>query len=160
MVRLLAKDDACEHLEITGRCPTSPGQALVLGGDAEYSGLEIGDQIPLTGGLADVTIVGTYRVPAAEEEFWYDLTRFDSVPRDVDDISGDVDPYSPGRWSSTPPAFDAVPDDAWRVRVDHRLVVPPDWTDADLSAAASSAAAAAGDPVQIEGADPRRRRPR
>ena len=29
---------------------TSPGQALVLAGDAEYAGLEIGDRIPITGG--------------------------------------------------------------------------------------------------------------
>ena len=76
--------------------PTSPGQALVLAGDAEYAGLEIGDQIPLTGGLPNVTMVGTYRVPAAAEEFWYDITRFDSVPRRIDDISGDVDPFQPG----------------------------------------------------------------
>ena len=124
-----------------------PGQALVLGGDAD-AGLEIGDRIPLTGGLADVTMVGTYRVPAAAEEFWYDITRFDSVPRATDDISGDVDPFQPGPLVVDPAAFDAVPDSLWRVRVDHRLVVPPDWTDADLSAAARSAAAAAGDPVR------------
>ena len=120
MVRLLAKDGACDHLEITGRCPTSPGQALVLGGDAEYAGLEIGDQIPLTGGLPNVTMVGTYRVPAAEEEFWYDVTRFDSVPRNTDDISGDVDPYMPGPLVVAGDSFDAVPDELWRVRVDHR----------------------------------------
>ena len=32
---LLAREGACEHLQITGRCPTSPGQALILAGDAE-----------------------------------------------------------------------------------------------------------------------------
>ena len=60
---LLAKEGACDHLQITGQCPTSPGQALILAGDAEYSGLEIGDPVDLTGGLPNVTIVGTYTVP-------------------------------------------------------------------------------------------------
>ena len=131
-VRLLAKQGACDHLEITGACPTSPGEAMLLAGDAEYSGLEIGDQVTMDG-LPGVTVVGIYRVPAAEQEFWYDVSRFDSVPRRIVEItrgSGpSIDPYMPGPLVVDPAAFDAVPVDLWRVRADRRLELPPDWTE-------------------------------
>ena len=152
LAMLLAKEGACDHLQITGRCPTSPGQALILAGDAEYSGLGIGDPVDLTGGLPNVTIVGTYTVPAAETDFWFDPRRLASVPRRIDDISGAVEPYQPAPLIVTPQAFDAVPADAWRVRVDRRLVVPPDWTEQELAAATASGRAVAGDPVQLENA--------
>ncbi len=149
---LLAKEGACDHLQITGQCPTSPGQALILAGDAEFSGLEIGDSVDLTGGLPNVTIVGTYTVPATETDFWFDPRRLASVPRRIDDISGAVEPYQPAPLIVTPQSFDAVPVDAWKVRVDRRLVVPPDWTDQDLADATASGKAVAGDPVQLENA--------
>ena len=149
---LLAKEDACDHLQITGTCPTSPGQALILAGDAEYSGLEIGDPVAMTGGLPNVTIVGTYTIPETETDFWFDPRRLASVPRRIDDISGAVEPYQPAPLIVTPQSFDAVPADAWRVRVDRRLVVPPDWTEQELAQATASGRAVAGDPVQLENA--------
>ena len=145
---LLAKEGACDHLQIDGRCPASPGQALMLAGDSDYSGVGIGDAVTLAG-LPGVTIVGTYRVPVTEEEYWYDLRRLGSIPRRIDDISGRIDPYQPAPLVVATQAFDSVPVDSWRVRVDRRLVVPPDWTEAELGSAADSAAAVGGDPVEL-----------
>ena len=108
--------------------------------------------VDLTGGLPNVTIVGTYTVPATETDFWFDPRRLASVPRRIDDISGAVEPYQPAPLIVTPQSFDAVPVDAWKVRVDRRLVVPPDWTDQDLADATASGKAVAGDPVQLENA--------
>ncbi len=151
-VRLLARQGACDHLEITGACPTAPGEAMLLAGDAEYSGLEIGDRVTMDG-LPGVTVVGIYRVLAAEQEFWYDVSRFESVPRRIlEDPGGpaEASAYMPGPLVVDPAAFDAVPVELWRVRADRRLELPPDWTEADLKAAARSANAAAGDPVEID----------
>jgi putative ABC transport system permease protein len=152
-VRLLARQDACDHLDITGECPTAPGQAMLLAGDADYSGLEIGDQVTLKG-LPNVSIVGIYRVPTTERDFWYDVSRFDSVPRRIVEVARgtgpSITPYQPGPLVVDLSSFDAVPVELWRVRADRRLEIPADWTEEDLAAAARSTKAAAGDPVEIE----------
>lgn len=151
MAMLLAKQGACEHLDITGRCPSGPGQALVLAGDLDSSGLAIGDAVELSDGLPDVTIVGSYRVPPTEAPYWYDVSRLASVPRQVLPGVG-VRPYQPGPLIVDEQTFDGVPAGAWRVRIDRRLVLPPDWTDEMLAEATASGQTVAGGPVELEAA--------
>lgn len=124
--RLSAKDDACAHLEIEGSCPTKPGQALMLAGDLDFSGSKVGQTIDFAG-LGKQRIVGTYRVPGAEQEdFWFDLSRFESIP--PHDNGRTVTPYKPAPLVTVPGAFDDLSQQLWQVRVDRRLAVPSDLT--------------------------------
>ena len=59
-VMLMAKPDACAHLDLEGRCPAAPGEVAVLAGDAEEDGHEIGDRIDLGEPFGTLTLVGTY----------------------------------------------------------------------------------------------------
>lgn len=124
--RLTAKDDACAHLDLQGSCPTEPGQALMLAGDLKFTGTEVGQSIDF-GDLGKQTIVGTYRVPNADQEdFWFDLSRFASIPPHTN-RSGTT-PYLPAPMVTVPTAFDDLPARLWHVRVDRRLAVPADLT--------------------------------
>ena len=137
--RLLAREEACDHLEIEGRCPTSPDEVLVLVGDLDFGGIDVGDRIDL-GAVGEKTVVGGYRVPESQSDFWFDPQRLTSVPRTFNEFTGAVTPYQPAPLITTPDAFDPLPVSSWEVLVDRRLDVPPDTTRADLDAAISVAA--------------------
>jgi len=155
--RLLAKDGACDHVVLVeGACPDEPGEALMLAHDLDFTESAIGDRVTiyhgdqtietvgpghtLTDPVATVRIVGTYRAPTDDADFWFDLERLASLP-----------PYHPERGAqlSYRPAplivdrstFAALPTSEWVVRLDNRLDVPPDWNSADLATAVSSAEA-------------------
>ncbi|MGH3336273.1 MAG: FtsX-like permease family protein [Nocardioides sp.] len=148
--QLLAREDACIHLEIEGRCPTGPDEVLMLVGDLDFTGLQIGDKAGL-GPAGTKTVVGAYRLPESEADFWYDPQRLASVPRTFDEVTLEVTPYEPAPLIVTPEAFDELPASLWEVLVDRRLDVPPDTTTEDLRQAMAAAARLEGPPEPVSG---------
>jgi len=165
VVRFWSRPDACDHLEIEGRCPTRPGEVLMLAADAETTGAEVGEPLELAifepPAIADqhprppfdrVTVVGTYSAPgAAEQGFWYDPTRFASIPERTS-IRGGYTPYAPAPMVTAPGTFDdLLAPDQWSVRVDRGLSVTSALTTADLEQARAAVADLPDGPVDLAG---------
>ena len=142
-IQLLATDSqdggACAHLEVEGACPQAPGEVLLLAGDAEDLELSVGDTLEWSVPGDDLTVVGTYRVPADAGDYWFDLDRFASVPLRVDLRTGAITPYRPAPLVTVPATFERF--SSWSVPVDRRLAVPVDLTTDDLALAQRTAAA-------------------
>ena len=145
--QLLAREDACAHLELEGRCPKGPDEVLMLVGDLDFLNLEIGDRVDL-GPAGTKTVVGGYRLPEteAQTDFWFDPQRLATIPRTFDDLTFAVTPYQPAPLIVQPEAFDELSPSTWEVLVDRRLDVPPDTTTADLNAAMAAARRLEGPP--------------
>lgn len=157
LVTFWARDGACEHLDIEGRCPRRPGEVLMLAGDAEQADARIGRRLRITifepAGLDDshprapfdeVVVTGTYQAPGAQPErdgYWYDPGRFASVP-ESQDLSGGYIPYTPAPLITVPETFSRLSADQWRVRVDRPLEVRSTLVPDDLAVAAEAVAAA------------------
>lgn len=145
--QVVSTPDACDHLAVEGRCPEAPGEIVMLTGDLDFMGLDLGDRIDLGDPVGQVTVVGAYRVPESETDYWFDAARFASAPRSVNVLTGAVTPYRPAPFVTVPETFDELSTAAWSVRVDRRLVAPPDLTPADLAEAQATAATMKGDSV-------------
>ena len=126
---------ACTHLEVVGDCPDQAGEVLVLAGDLADTGHAVGDVLELEEPVGKVTVVGSYRVPADQADYWFDVERFASTPRRTDPRNGNTTPFQPAPFVSIAATFTALPAAAWSVRIDRRLDVPPDLTLADLDRA-------------------------
>ncbi|WP_426247664.1 FtsX-like permease family protein [Nocardioides sp. LHG3406-4] len=151
--RFRARPGQCDHLVIEGRCPSAPGDVLVLGSDLEELGLEVGQQVPLPIGkphpdavdpaespLTSMTVVGTYTAPDEEQvDWWFDATQLSSTPLRFDDVTETVIPPRPAPFLTVVDTFDVVPDGEWVAHVDVPLDVPPDATLADVRQASVSA---------------------
>ncbi|MCP3421417.1 FtsX-like permease family protein [Nocardioides pinisoli] len=156
-VMLLAKPDACTHLDLEGRCPSAPGEVAVLAGDAEEDGHELGDRIDLGGRFGTLTLVGTYAYPSgptvaadrreALEDFWFEPGRLASVPATV--RTGTEVPRQPAPYLVAPEQLAGLPPSLLVVRVDSRIDVPADLDAAELPALARRAAADPA-PQQLE----------
>jgi putative ABC transport system permease protein len=140
LAQVIATPDACEHLTLRGQCPDAPGEIAMLTGDLDFMSLSLGDRFDLGDPVGPVKVVGAYRVPETETDYWFDAARFASLPRDVNILTGAVTPYTPAPFVTAPETFDDLPTKAWSVRVDRRLDVPPDLTLADLDQAVATAA--------------------
>lgn len=142
---LLARPDACAHLEVTGACPRLPGEALLADADLAYTDLQIGDRVALEG-LPTVLIVGSYSVPEDQAGYWFDPSRLvGHAPR-----AGPPEvPYQPAPLVVAESAFESVPSGAWLVRMDRPLQLEPDATPADLAQAVRTATAAGRGPQQL-----------
>jgi putative ABC transport system permease protein len=141
---LLATDvggGACAHLDVEGGCPQRPGEVLMLAGDLEDTGTQVGDRITLADPIGEVTVVGSYRVPSSEVDYWFDLARFASKPRQTNVRTGVTTPYTPAPFVTVRDTFASLPTSAWSVRVDRLLDAPPDLDLADLEAAQRAATA-------------------
>ena len=143
---LLAAEGACDHLEIAGRCPSSPDEILMLTADVDRNRLHVGDRVDL-GAYGSKKIVGSYRVAEGVEDFWFDTQRLASVPALIRQNLPPI-PYQPAPLITTMDAFDdhAV----FQVRVDRRLDVPPSTTLADLGQAEKAAATLTEPPTHDE----------
>ena len=149
---LVAAVDACAHLELDGACPTAPDEIALLVGDARRNSVAIGDTVEMAEPFGELKVVGTYRVPEEEIDFWFDLQRFASVPRSVNEKTGVVTPYQPAPFVTVPETFDDLPPATWQVRVDRRFDAPPDLTLTDLDQAVAVADdVRKGAPVDAEG---------
>lgn len=147
--RVLAVDEACDHLELTGRCPSAPGEVLMLAGDAERTLTPVGGVLALPG-VGDVTVVGTYLAPpASQEDFWVAPIRFVSQPPNPR-VSPPVN-YRPAPLVTPAETFAALGPDEFSVTVDRLIELGPRLTDDDLPALASVTAIQQGDPVVVPG---------
>ena len=104
-----SRADACDHLEIEGRCPEKPGEVLMLAADAgDQTGAELGKPLPLADlrdrrgtqalglprpGLTEVVVVGTYVTPGPGDG-WLIPSRLTSTNEQTT-INGGYTPYSP-----------------------------------------------------------------
>ena len=82
MARLAYRQSVCTHVHIEGDCPTSDGQVLVSARSAQDTGLNIGDHLTATFGVAGrsavpanphtaaLTIVGLYTVTNPSDPYW------------------------------------------------------------------------------------------
>ncbi len=151
LAKVLAAEDACAHLTVEGACPEQPGEVLMLAGDLDRNLLEIGDEVEVAGPIGTVTVVGTYRAPSTESDFWFDLSQFSSLPR-FETAAGIVIPYQPAPFVTVPEAFTELPTSAWHVKVARLLVAPPDLTLDDLDVALATAQVVEEDrAAQVEG---------
>jgi hypothetical protein len=147
-VRLEARAGACDHLVVEGRCPSAPGEVAMLPIDIERAGLQVGDIVQLgQQGWPTLTLVGSYSVPAGEEDFWFDTARLTSIPEGRD---GEL-PYQPAPLIVAPSTFDELPAGAWGVRVDTRMDAAPGLTPDQLDDAVQSAGALRPRPVAVDG---------
>jgi hypothetical protein len=141
---LLAKEGACDHLIIDqGKCPSAPGEAIVLRGDADHTKVALGDRIDMGPDLPGLSIVGTYLVDPAEEAYWYDLGRLSSYPRRIQEDGPDR-PYRPAPYIVDPTQFDAIAPTMWRVLFDRSIEIPPDWTEKQIADAKAMGTALKG----------------
>ncbi len=162
VVTFWSRADACDVLEIEGRCPEKVGEVLMLTADLEKTGAEIGKPLPLAifetpgtqalglprPGLSDVVVVGTYDTPTAGDD-WLIPGRLTST-NEQSSIRGGYQPYAPGPLITTDDTVTAVGD--WTVRVDTHLDVPADLTPQQLDVAADSARSVPPDTaVEVDG---------
>ncbi len=162
VVTFLSRADACETLEIEGRCPRKRGEVLMLSSDVEKTGAELGEPLQLAifepGGVADlglprprlteVVVVGSYDTPRTSDE-WLIPGRLTST-NEQETIRGGYQPYAPAPLITTDETITAAGE--WTVRVDTHLDVPADLTPAQLDEAATAATAVPDDAeVEVEG---------
>ena len=162
VVTFWSRADACDHLEIEGRCPEARGEVLMLAGDVEKTGAEIGEPLPLaifeTGGvkalglprpaLDEVVVVGSYVTPGPGDG-WLIPGRLTST-NEQESIRGGYQPFAPAPLITTDETLTTVGE--WTVRVDTELDVPSDLTPEQLDEAATSATAVPRDvALEVEG---------
>ena len=135
---LLSKPDACAHLEVTGRCPSSPDEAMMRADDLATLGLGPGDQVAGPPGVGELRVVGTYEVPEDEDDYWFDTQRLSSTPRLVSMRLG-IRPFQPAPLIVDARVFDRMATINWLVRYDARLDAGPSTTADDLESAVESA---------------------
>ena len=131
VVTFWSRADACEALEVEGRCPQAPGEVLMLTGDLEKTGAEIGKPLPLAifetpgvqeldlprPGIDEVVVVGTYDTPATDAD-WLIPGRLASTNEQTS-IRGGYQPYAPA------PLITTARDGRRRGQVDHPGRHPP-----------------------------------
>lgn len=128
----------CRLLAVEGDCPDAPGEVLVSRADVALGDFEVGSAIRLlTGRASRLRVVGVYTPPDPGSDFWFDPSRYQSVPAGVG-VKGDI-PYQPADFLTVPGTFAAYGDATWTVQVD-RAVVPRGLTPELLDAAATTAA--------------------
>ena len=141
-LQLLARDGACEHLDLVGgRCPEKPGELLMAQVDLTYTRHQVGDALDLGDEFGSFTVVGSYQIPSTPSGFWPRPYRFASSPQRSGDMRGRPQPYTPAPFVVTTPAFDSFPSGSWQVRVETVLDVPPDYSTADLDRAIAASKA-------------------
>lgn len=162
VVTFWSRADACETLDVEGRCPERPGEVLMLAADVETTGAVIGEPLPLDifepGGVADlglprpgideVTVVGSYDTPSTGEDWLIPLRL--RATNEQTTIGGGYQPYAPAPLITTDDTVTAAGE--WTVRVDTHLDVPPDLTPEQLDEAADAATSVPREaPIDVEG---------
>lgn len=135
-VLLEYKPRACERLELRGRCPSAPDEALLSRADAAYLHVGTGDVLQLGEPLPALRVVGIYRRVAAADDYWFDVSRLASQPR-LEHPRKPATPYRPAPMFVAATVFDRLPPGLWQVRADSRLALRPAQSVADLAGAAN-----------------------
>ena len=146
-VGLMAIDDGCARLVVSGRCPQRPYEVLVADVDVKRGGFPVGSRVPIGPDLPPVVVVGSYRLLDPQAN-WFDPSWFVSIPP-----APPKDPtYHPARFVTVPGSFADVPSGQWWAQVDRRLRVEPSLTPerADQLATIADAERARGD-VKVPG---------
>lgn len=129
---LLAKEGACDHLEITGRCPTQADEVMLLAGDSQNYATAIGDTLDVAG--VSFTVTGTYQLPpGGDAAYWFNVGRLSSIP-----ARGEPNPApaQPAPLITVPQSFDVLSAAAgvgYAVLVDRPLEVPATLTPETLA---------------------------
>ncbi|MGC4109730.1 MAG: ABC transporter permease [Nocardioides sp.] len=129
--RLVSVPGACDHLRLTGRCPTNPGEIAILRHDADTYGLKVGDTFNPYGDRTPFTVSGIY-VPsgkAADDTFWGGSQTLQSAPG-VSTMRSSI-PARPAPWI-TPQATIELRREKWYVQVNQALATPPTMSAEDL----------------------------
>jgi putative ABC transport system permease protein len=125
LATLLAEPGICGRLVVTGRCPTSAGQMLMLESDATYTNTHLGDRVKVDGLSRPLRMVGTYRLPTTGAG-WFNTARFTSV-LPLPTRNG-YTPYFPAPFVVVPSTVTGLAPGQWFVRMDYRLLVLPSTT--------------------------------
>ncbi|KRF34623.1 FtsX-like permease family protein [Nocardioides sp. Soil805] len=151
VTRFWAREHVCGGLEVTGRCPSAPGEVLMLNTDAEKTGAVVGEPLELPifeppeiegryprPPLDEVLVVGTYTTPQSDD-VWAQPTLL-TTTNEQSSLKGGYTPYQPAPLITTTDTVASLGPGEWTVRVDTPLAVPADLTRDDLDAAAATAA--------------------
>ncbi len=129
---LMSKDGACEHLKITGSCPSRPGDVIMLGSDAAPVHVKVGDTLAFKSYPGELHVVGLYSVPNDPAGFWFDESRLFSQPP----FPGPTGlTFNPAPLVTDPSTFEAMPPGSWKVNIDRFLTVNSDIAPDDVSRA-------------------------
>ncbi|MCW2834392.1 MAG: FtsX-like permease family protein [Nocardioides sp.] len=149
-VTFWSRDDVCAGLVIEGRCPSAPGEVLMLAGDVVKTGAKVGRPLETNifepaeiqgryprSPLAEVVVVGSYATPIEDDVWQYPLEL--RATNEQSTINGGYQPYKPAPLLTTTETMQTLGPEAWTVRVDTPLDVPADATPADLAQAVATA---------------------
>ena len=149
-VTFWSRDDVCAGLVIEGRCPSAPGEVLMLAKDVEKTGARIGEPLEMNifepeliegryprSPLDTVTVVGSYATPV-EDDVWPNPLRLRST-NEQSQIRGGYQPFKPAPLLTTHETVQSLGPNAWSVHVDTPLDVPADASPADLAEAVATA---------------------
>lgn len=150
-VTFWSRDDVCAGLVIEGRCPSAPGEVLMLAKDIEKTGVRIGEPLEMNifeppeiegqfprSPLAQVTVVGSYATPVTDDLWQYPLQLRST--NEQSSLTGGYQPYKPAPLLTTHETMQSLGPNAWSVQVDTPLDVPADATPSDLAEAVATAA--------------------
>lgn len=140
LATLMAAPGSCDHVHVVGRCPTKPGEAMILKADSAYAHVKLGDEVNIEGYPTPISIVGIYRAHPFDRDYWYDPTYFQSVPPQPTGSNGPPTPYLPAPLIVTPQSFDKMSAATWYVKATRRLHVSPTTSVADLKSAEGAVA--------------------
>ncbi|WP_300402027.1 FtsX-like permease family protein [Nocardioides sp.] len=120
----IAREGACEILEVTGRCPAAAGEVLV--NEVDLAPRSLGDTIRVAR-LGQQVIVGSYATPITSEN-WLLPAVLSSLP------ASRLSDASPGPYLVSVDAFARLPVAEQLVVLDSRLRVPDNLDDETLDA--------------------------
>ncbi len=132
VARLVSVPDACRHVSLVGRCPSSPGEIAVLEADAATYGWKVGSRIRQPEYPTPFTVVGIYTPRAQDDAFWFG-PRLQTAPGR---LLPQLIPSRLSPWITTQAGIELT-GDAWFVTVDQALDVNPALTPDDAAAAAA-----------------------
>lgn len=120
-----SKPGACQHLEVTGRCPSRTGDVIMLAVDAASVHIKVGDSFSFTGYPGKLHLVGLYRVPNDAASFWFDDSRLATSPpaQTVNGLS-----FTPAPFLTRASTIAALGAGGWKVDIDRSLLTPRDIT--------------------------------
>ncbi len=129
---LTAKEGACQHLVLTGSCPSRPGEVLLREGSAASAHVEVGDRLPFSGYPGKLHIVGLYSLSSHPVDFWFDDSRLKANAPQVGGPLGGGLFFQPGPMITDSATLLRLPPDSLTFHTDRFLVVTAATTADDI----------------------------